>query len=126
MHLDSVAIDNQTADPLSVRVSVDRWFNAYECDTGDALGSLDRDATFTVEAGEMLCLRGEASREPYDAREHVRSLALVRQGQRCFYGTHEQLREAFGRKVRGFRVFEVNDEVCGPAGSRAGATAATR
>ena len=113
VHVDSVRVTNETEDPILVRATVDRWFNAFDCGTRAELGGFNREGLLPVEPGESICLDGHQSdRElKYDAREHLLTVTVMRDTERCYAATSDSLMD-FYEKDRGYQTFVVDDDIC--------------
>ncbi len=113
VHVDSVRISNQTEDPVLVRTTVDRWFAAFDCNTRAEIGGFNREGLLPIEPGSSVCLDGhQSSRElSYDAREHLLTMTVMRDTERCYAASSDSLMD-FYEKERGYQTINIDDDIC--------------
>lgn len=112
----TLAFYNGTADELTVRAVVDTWFKVTNCSTGDSMSSMNQQGSFTVPAGQFVCMTAKSRKDKLPAAELVSRVVVIRQGERCFTASRDELRDSLTR-AGGFSAVQLTDTRCPAAGS---------
>lgn len=107
----TLAFENATGSELIFRASVDSWFNASECNSGKALGAINRQGNFTIQPGQRLCMKAKARKDGKPAGELISQIIVMRDGQRCFTANRDQILSSVTRSG-GFSAVVMTEDVC--------------
>lgn len=105
------AFYNGTTDELTVRTSVDSWFKVNNCSTGDTISAMNQQGSFTVPAGEFVCMTAKSRKDNLPAAELVSRVIVLRRGERCYTASRDELRDALQR-TGGFNALALTETTC--------------
>lgn len=117
---DIAAFHNTTAEPVTLRATVEGEFARYDCDgSGSDLVRFTDETEATVQPGQRLCLEGPATdfSDSYDVRDMLVHVEVARGDAVCVEVEGDELFDALVPEGR-YKVLTVGDEVC-PVGEPA-------
>lgn len=111
MKAPTVAFENATASPLTLRASVDSWFSISECNSGNVKGAMNLQGTYEIQSGQRLCMQAKGRKDSVPAAELISRMVVLRDAQRCLTLSRDEILNHIERSG-GFNAYKITEERC--------------